>query len=76
MEGIILVRLRDSGQVFPYDKGNLNVKEGDYVIIEHDRGQDYGHIISPNEAPATGVDAKEPPKKILRIATDADLKQI
>jgi cell fate regulator YaaT (PSP1 superfamily) len=76
MEGIILVRLRDSGQIFPYDKGTLNVKEGNYVIIEHDRGQDYGQIISPNEAPAAQGASKESPKKIIRIATDADLKQI
>jgi cell fate regulator YaaT (PSP1 superfamily) len=76
MEGIILVRLRDSGQVFPYDKVSLNVKEGDYVIIEHDRGQDYGQIVSPTETLPVETNPKEPPKKILRIATDADLKQI
>jgi len=76
MEGIILVRLRDSGQVYPYDLGALNVKEGDYVIIEHDRGQDYGQIVSWNEAHSTGANSKEPPKKILRIATEGDLKQI
>jgi len=76
MEGIILVRLRDSGQVFPYDLGILQVKEGDYVIIEHDRGQDYGQIVSPHEARCGDASSKEAPKKILRIATDADRKQI
>ena len=76
MEGIVLVRLRDSGQVFPYDKGSLVVKEGDYVVIEHDRGQDYGQIVSSNEAICAHESAKEPPKKILRKASDADLKQI
>jgi cell fate regulator YaaT (PSP1 superfamily) len=46
MEGMILVRLRDSGQTqFYAPPTNLEVKEGDYVIIEHDRGLDYGQII-------------------------------
>jgi cell fate regulator YaaT (PSP1 superfamily) len=75
MEGMILVRLRDSGQVFFYQAGNLEVKEGDYVIVEHDRGLDYGQVVSPSEA-APQKDAKEPPKKIIRLTREGDLKQI
>ncbi len=77
MERIILVRLRDSGQVFAYNAGELTVLEGDCVIVEHDRGLDYGQIV-----PAGGVAGssrpkdKEPPKKILRPAGENDLKQI
>jgi len=75
MEGMILVRLRDSGQAQFYNTGGLAVKEGDYVIVEHDRGLDYGQIVSPSEAaPNTG--SKEQPKKILRLTSDNDLKQI
>ncbi len=75
MEGMILVRLRDSGQTYFYNKQELQVKEGDYVIIEHDRGIDYGQIISPKDATAD-KNSKEPLKKILRIAREGDLKQI
>ena len=71
MEGMILVKLRDSGQVHIYNANNLALKEGDIVIVEHDRGIDYGHIVSPNEAAAAGS-GKEPPKKIIRIAREAD----
>jgi cell fate regulator YaaT (PSP1 superfamily) len=75
MEGVILVRLRDSGQVHSYNAGNLDVKDGDYVIVEHDRGLDYGQIVSPAEVtPDSGT--KEPIKRIVRIASQADLKQI
>jgi len=89
MEGLIYVRLRDSGQVFAYNAAGFNVKEGDYVIIEHDRGQDYGQIVpscaargkeenrcckdSQSDQDSGG---KEAPKKILRIAKEADIKQI
>jgi cell fate regulator YaaT (PSP1 superfamily) len=76
MEDLILVRLRDSGQIHSYNRGNLIVKEGDYVIVEHDRGLDYGQIVSPTQNLEVQTNAKELPKKIIRIAHEGDLKQI
>lgn len=76
MEGMILVRLRDSGQVFTFDPGALSLKEGDCVIVEHDRGTDYGRIVSPKEETKPEGNQKDQVKKILRIATPEDLKQI
>lgn len=75
MENTILVRLRDSGQSFFYNAVNLSVKEGDYVIVEHDRGLDYGQIVPPKDAIADDK-TKEPLKKVIRIAKESDLKQI
>jgi len=75
MENIILVRLRDSGQTFFYNAVNLTVKEGDYVIVEHDRGLDYGQIVVPKDAYSEDK-SKEPLKKIIRAAKESDLKQI
>lgn len=72
---IILVRLRDSGQTCFYHNPDLNVKEGDYVIVEYDRGLDYAQIISPREA-VPDDKAKEALKKIIRLAGENDLKQI
>jgi cell fate regulator YaaT (PSP1 superfamily) len=76
MDKTVPVRLRDSGQAFFYNPGNLEVKEGDYVIVEHDRGLDYGQIVSANEVVTRQADSKEPPKKIIRLAQENDLKQI
>jgi cell fate regulator YaaT (PSP1 superfamily) len=53
----------------------FEVKEGNYVIVEHDRGLDYGRIIPPGEASLDNA-SKEPIKKIVRLANDSDLKQI
>ena len=75
MERMMAVRLRDSGQIYLYNAGDLNCKEGDYVIIEHDRGLDYGQIVSLNEA-VVDSQSKEAPKKIVRVAGERDLKQI
>jgi len=77
MEGIIRVQLRDSGQIQFYQAGNLNLKAGDYVIVEHDRGLDYGQIILPAGGRCCAEPAgKEAPKKIIRLARESDLKQV
>jgi cell fate regulator YaaT (PSP1 superfamily) len=78
MEQKILVRLRDSGSTFYYIISDPQIKEGDYVIVEHDRGLDYGQIIPPQGAigAISEVSTKEPIKKIVRLADDNDLKQI
>jgi cell fate regulator YaaT (PSP1 superfamily) len=76
MERIILVRLRELGQAYPYSVSDLNIKEGDRVIVEHDRGMDYGKVVSPKCAAGAEVKLKEPPKKIVRLAHDGDLRHI
>jgi len=76
MEKIILVKLRDYGQIYHYNSaGSLEFKEGDCVIVEHDRGLDYGHIVPPQDT-APEQNSKESLKKILRKVTDNDSKQI
>ena len=74
MERIVEIRLRDSGQIIYSSILELNLKEGDYVIIEHDRGMDYGQVISEPEVLEQKPDG--PLRKILRLANTGDLKQI
>ena len=85
MERIVCVRLRDTGQKFHYNAGELSLKEGDYVIVEHDRGLDYGQVVCAKsgalpdrEKEAKDKDQKEKAlvKKIVRLAKEGDLKQI
>ncbi|MBN2830842.1 MAG: stage 0 sporulation family protein [Candidatus Omnitrophica bacterium] len=75
MGEIVFVRLRDLGSVYPYSKGEFLPNVGDYVIVEHDRGQDYGQVLSCAGA-CTEKKEKEPLKKILRLARDTDIKQV
>ena len=74
-EKTILVRLRDKGAAYIYNAAELDVKEGDCVIVEHDRGLDYGQIIPPQGA-LVDAKSKEPIKKIIRLANVNDSKQI
>jgi len=77
MEGMILVQLRNSGQIQFYQAGNLTLKIGDCVIVEHDRGLDYGCVIQPLQAHCCAEGSpKETPKKIIRLARESDLKQV
>lgn len=76
MQGQVLVRLRELGQAnFYLISDVIKTKEGDCVIVEHDRGLDYGCVVSPREI-EKGNKPQEPPKKIVRLATEADKKQI
>jgi cell fate regulator YaaT (PSP1 superfamily) len=78
MEGLILVQLRNSGQIQFYSPGNFTLKVGDCVIVEHDRGLDYGCVVMPRHSHCGAIqpNPKEPPKKVIRMAKESDLKQI
>ncbi|MFH0763040.1 MAG: stage 0 sporulation family protein [Candidatus Omnitrophota bacterium] len=75
MQQLILVKLRDTGQIYSCPVDNPDFKSGDYVIVEHDRGLDYGRIV-PSEQKACAGKIKESLKRIVRRARDNDLKQI
>jgi len=78
MQKVVSVRLRELGQVYSCNAPEgLTFKDGDYVIVEHDRGLDYGRITSPgNEAGPKAAEPREPIKKIVRLAHEKDLRQI
>lgn len=72
---IVEIKLRDAGKVVFHETGGLKVKVGDYVVLEADKGLEYGQIVAePVEAAEGTVD--EALKKIIRIATPEDLAQI
>lgn len=75
MQNIAQVRLRESGQTFYFLSDKAKAKSGDYVIVEAERGLDYGQVIS-DEATVLAGKADEPLRNILRLAGPADLKQI
>lgn len=84
MERMVSVRLRDTGQNYLYNAHDLEVKENDYVIVEHDRGLDYGQVVSLKgdkaeaEAPSPAQPKTQPVavKRVIRVAKEGDLKQI
>lgn len=70
---VVQVKLRDSNTVSWYKINNLAPKTGDCVIIEAERGKDYGLI---NSETISQDHSSGQMKAVLRVATEADLKQI
>ncbi|MFH1504555.1 MAG: hypothetical protein ABIH08_04105 [Candidatus Omnitrophota bacterium] len=63
---VALVRLREAGQLMTYQVDE-DIKPHDYVIIEADRGLDYGEVIEINEADfAVGDDKASSLKNVVR----------
>ncbi|PIP68296.1 MAG: stage 0 sporulation protein [Candidatus Omnitrophica bacterium CG_4_9_14_0_2_um_filter_42_8] len=75
MQGIIEVRIRESGNIVFYNTEGLQAKVGDYVIIDAERGQDYAQVIGILEK-IPKEELKKPLKKIIRVATREDVNQI
>lgn len=75
MYEVIQVRLREAGKISYYSTGGMKFKTGDYIIVEADRGQDYGQVISDIEV-ILDSDVEEPLKKIIRRANPWDMHQI
>jgi cell fate regulator YaaT (PSP1 superfamily) len=73
MDVIVQVRLRDMGPVHCYCAHDMQLKNGDVVIVEVERGMDYGVCVTDPVL----IDAPdEATKKIVRLVNDADRKQI
>jgi len=75
MHEIIQVRLREAGNITHYFTNNLKFTVGDYVIVEADRGLDYGQIMSDAEM-AMDKDINERLRKIIRKTNPWDHDQI
>jgi len=75
MEKVVQVRLRERGSLSYYIIKDLVVKIGDYVIVEAERGTDYGEVLSDIEE-MDETSFEEPLRKIIRVASHHDLKEI
>lgn len=49
MQEVVQVRLREAGKISLFSTGGLKFNVGDYVIVEQDRGLEYGQIVSEPE---------------------------
>jgi len=74
MPTVVGVSFRRGGKIYYFDPGEIELKEGDFVIAETSRGIEFGEVmIPPREVPESELVA--PLKKIVRMATGDDLQQ-
>ncbi|UCD15557.1 MAG: stage 0 sporulation family protein [Candidatus Omnitrophota bacterium] len=78
---VALIRLREAGQLMSY-RGADDIAVNNYVIVEADRGIDYGEVVEVGETVFPMKNNESCPrgesslKNILRRVTPQDLKQI
>ncbi|MGN0469796.1 MAG: stage 0 sporulation family protein [Acutalibacteraceae bacterium] len=75
MACIIGVRFRDVGKIYYFDPDGETFKNGDRVIVETSRGVECGEVAMENRI-IDDSDISYPLKKIIRTATDDDLKKV
>jgi cell fate regulator YaaT (PSP1 superfamily) len=75
MHEVVQVKIREGGKVAYYDIVELKLNIGNYVIVEADRGLEYGQVISESEK-IMDSEIEGVLRKVLRVATAHDLKQI
>lgn len=75
MTEVIGVRFKNVGKVYYFDPGGNDLKKGDRVIVETTRGVECGEIAMENRSmESNGL--VQPLKKLIRIATEDDLKKV
>lgn len=68
------VRFKSAGKVYFFDPGELDIKLNDHVIVETARGLEFG-TITMEITEIKEEDVVQPLKKIVRLATEEDVKR-
>ncbi|MDD5439110.1 MAG: stage 0 sporulation family protein [Candidatus Omnitrophica bacterium] len=76
MQEVVQVRLREAGGLQLFFTNGLKFNVGDYVIVEADRGLDYGQIAGDSEMVLEKDLTGETPRKIIRKTNPWDHSQI
>lgn len=68
---VVGIRFKKAGKIYYFDPDNLEIKQGDAVIVETARGIEFGEAVIGIKEVAE-EDIVSPLKKVLRIADDED----
>lgn len=73
MAEVVGIRFKEVGKVYYFDPDGLQLKKGDYAVVETARGAECGEVAMANrEVPDTQI--VKPLKRIVRPANEADLQ--
>ncbi len=72
---IVGVRFKENGKVYHFDPAELPIETGMHVVVETARGLEYGEVTVPiSDIPDESL--VSPLKKVVRIATPQDTRQV
>ena len=75
MAEVIGVRFKEVGKVYYFDPNGIQMKKGDMAIVESARGVECGEVAMENRE-IEDKDIVHPLKKMIRKATQGDLKKV
>ncbi|MBD7914338.1 stage 0 sporulation family protein [Clostridium sp. Sa3CUN1] len=74
MINVIGVRFKKAGKIYYFDPSDLDIKKGDFVVVETARGIEFGEcVIGIKEIPETDIVA--PLKSVIRVAQEEDINK-
>ncbi len=76
MGQLVQVKLGEFRSVVLFDQNEVLCKRHDFVIVDYDKGFEYGQVISEPSRCSTTPSEQKSVGKIIRLATDGDLRQI
>ncbi len=71
MTKVIGVRFRNAGKIYYFSPGELEIKSGEYVIVETARGVEYGYVVLGNRE-VSDNNVMQPLKSVIRMANRDD----
>ena len=75
MTEVVSVKFKDTGKAYFFSPAGKTVKVGDKVVVETQNGNELGVIAEANHT-VPDEDLVLPLKKMLRVATDKDIKRV
>ncbi|MGI6327960.1 MAG: PSP1 domain-containing protein [Dethiobacteria bacterium] len=75
MPKVVGVRFRRAGKIYYFDPGNLELKQGQDLIVETSRGLEFGEVVLENRE-VSEDEIVAPLRVVRRVANDEDYKQL
>ncbi len=69
------IRFKDGGKIYDFDADGKKFDKGDYAIVETVRGMECGLVAKANHGTQED-DITKPLKKVIRVATEEDVKTL
>ena len=69
------IRFKEGGKIYDFDADGKVFNKGDYAIVETVRGMECGMVAKPNHG-TNEDDINKPLKKVIRVATEEDIKTL
>ena len=74
MKNIVGIRFKKLGKIYFFNPKEIKLQKGDKIIVETSQGEEYAEVLIPNRY-VEDEKIVAPLKKVLRIATNKDIKR-